>query len=646
MTQNDRARKLPSCTSHSGRPDPCLVRHEMVESFCREPHDRFRLGNSSSLLYWDDRTKIQPDSSADLLACCSAYKTLEEHARALIRGCANDSTREGSPDCVLALGATKTDEMLSKVLSRLESLVEAGLLTPHSDILRQCLLTTDKPPEQTSISSLGIVTSDRPGALRRCVSSYAGNLRDYGRDTEIVVVDDSRDPAVRRRNRETLHEVHACYGVRLAYGGLEEKEAYCAELVAGAEVPPQVVRFALFPPAGKSGTYGANRNALLLATAGQLTVSVDDDTVCTLVPHPQIRERLSVADPNEFGDVHFFPGKEQAIGFASCSAEDFLALHEQLLGKSLGQCARRFGYQRTDISTLSARLVRSLRDGGGEVLLTSLGVLGDSGLRTPHWFLFFGAPTRERLIGSEATYRLAMRSRQVFRAVMCPTITDAGGWLGFCMGMDNRKPLPPFMPLCRGEDGVFMSTLMLCHTQAWVGHLPFAALHDPPDVRRYELEDISVGVARVLAADLVEAVMHSASLAHNTNQISLKALGGSLMEIGSLSMQEYHRYVRQACWRSFHLCVTQLQQQLKAGHDAPLWTKDVQEQIERVWNMVTCGTFPTSKDVLAGSTEDERRAADRQFIYDLGALYYHWSDIKEAARELHRKGRRLPEYVR
>ena len=617
----------------------------MVESFCRKPHERFRLGNSTSLLYWDQRTNIQPDSSATWLASCTAYKTLEEHAQALIKDCTNDAVRATAPLRAPAPDAAKTDEVLFKIRSGLESLVDAGLLTPHSEIVRQFLLAASETVEKTSISSLGIITRDRPGALQRCVSSYARNLRDYGHDTEIVVMDDSRDSAVRRRNREALHAVHACYGVRLAYAGLEEKETYFAALVADRKIPPKVVRFALFPPVLNSGTYGANRNALLLATAGQLTVTVDDDTVCRLAPHPRITDRLSLADPNEFGDVHFFPGKEEAMAFASCSGQDFLNLHEQLLGKSLGQCVRTFGYERTDIRTLSARLVRSLRHDGGEVLLTSLGVLGDSGLRSPHWFLFFGPPTRERLIGSEATYRLATRSRQVFRVVACPTITDAGGWLGFCMGMDNRKSLPPFMPLCRAEDGVFMRTLMRCHAQAWVGHLPVSAFHDPPDVRHYQAGDMAAGVARVVTADLVDAVISAASLAYSTSQISLKALGDFLMEIGSLSMSEYHDYVRQACWRCFHLCVSELQQQLKAGDAAAFWVKAIQEQIDRVRSMITHGTFPTSKDLLPGATEEERRAADRQFIYDLGALYYHWCDIVEAARELHRKGRRLPEHV-
>lgn len=616
----------------------------MIELFCREPHQRYRLGDGTSLLYWGERTSIQPDSSAAWLACCTAFKTLDEHARALVEGCANSA---GFPPGGTAPAASMQIEPPSDMRSRLESLVEAGLLTPQSEIIRQCLPVTSKPDEHASISFLGVVTRDRPGVLQRCVSSYARNLRGHGHDTEIIVMDDSRDPAVRRSNQGALHAVRARYGVRLAYAGIEEKEAYFAELVAGGKVPPKVVRFALFPSIVKSGTYGANRNALLLATGGQLTISVDDDTVCKLAPHPLIRDSLSVADPGEVGDVHFFLSKQDAMAFASSSDEDFLALHEQLLGKSLGQCMRRFGHERTHVSSLSARLARSLRHEGGRVLLTSLGVLGDSGLRSPHWFLFFGAPTRERLIKSEETYRLATRSRQVFRAVACPTITDAGGWLGFCMGMDNRKPMPPFMPLCRGEDGIFMSTLMKCQAQAWVGHLPVCALHDPPGARHYQVEDVAAGVARVLTADLVDAVINAALIARNTSQISLKALGDSLMEIGSLPMQEYEEYVRQACWRSFHLCVSGLQQQLKAGDNAaPFWMKAIQEQIDRVRSMVTCRKFPTSEDLLPGGTEEERKAADRQFIHDLGALYCHWSDVIEAARELGRKGRRLAEHVR
>ena len=81
----------------------------------------------------------------------------------------------------------------------------------------------------------------------------------------------------------------------------------------------------------------------------------------------------------------------------------------------------------------------------------------------------------------EAAYLSACASRQALRVVSRPTITDGRFFQATLLGLDNRIPLPPFMPVQRYEDGVFRIALRACFEDAYFAHLPWAC---PPRQRR------------------------------------------------------------------------------------------------------------------------------------------------------------------
>jgi FkbH-like protein len=138
-----------------------------------------------------------------------------------------------------------------------------------------------------TIASIGVVTANRPEALLRALESYAENARHHGRAPDLVVVDDSRAPAMRAANRGALAALSRARGASRAirYAGTEEKEAFLRALGA-FDVPPDVARFALLPDVTDTTTVGANRNALLLDAVGDLVFSADDDTLCRLAAPP------------------------------------------------------------------------------------------------------------------------------------------------------------------------------------------------------------------------------------------------------------------------------------------------------------------------------------------------------------------------
>ena len=54
------------------------------------------------------------------------------------------------------------------------------------------------------ITTLAIITADRPEALERALAGYGDHILASGREVEILVFDDSKSAANRDRNREIV----------------------------------------------------------------------------------------------------------------------------------------------------------------------------------------------------------------------------------------------------------------------------------------------------------------------------------------------------------------------------------------------------------------------------------------------------------
>ena len=99
--------------------------------------------------------------------------------------------------------------------------------------------------------------------------------------TAVVVLDDSSTRQAREKCRVVVWDLSSQYHRTILYAGFEEKIVYAKRLMDMARVPADSVKFAMFG-AGIGGTsVGANRNAMLLHTAGELGVCVDDDILCS-----------------------------------------------------------------------------------------------------------------------------------------------------------------------------------------------------------------------------------------------------------------------------------------------------------------------------------------------------------------------------
>ncbi|MBW4493513.1 MAG: hypothetical protein KME26_10610 [Oscillatoria princeps RMCB-10] len=591
---------------------------------------------------------------AELLSECRQFKTLDDHAQDI---CQARNLQEDSTEAIK---------------SQLTRLVEAGFLISQQQLFEkgtsrgglantlrfEANISGEPAPKDAlpatgcSIASVGILTCNRLEGLKRSLTSYIENSKQYGRTNDFVVMDDSASPQTRESYRRLLREVAAEYGVEIFYAGLEEKTDFAKALIEKGGLPAEVVNFALFD-VEKSGTSaGANRNALTLHTAGDAIFSADDDTVCRLVASPELREGLEFAPGYEASDIWIFPDRQTALQSVSFTEDDNLALHELMLGKTAGAIAATFGHTGTpDCNRADTSLVRRLQAGGGSVLVTFSGLIGDCGWGAPfgYWnaplgYLLLTGQSRERLVQSESDYRLACTSRDILRVVSTPTISDETFGMTTFVGLDNRILLPPFLPVRRGQDLIFATTLGQCFPDACFGHLPWALLHEPVEARKFWPGEIFRTASGFDTAKLIVECVKSCSFGpgQTGGKQRLRSLGTHLTELGSLPLADFEEFVRLQVWRTSRSFISLAEEQLQQCQESPaFWANDVKKYLDILCQSLTRDDYFVPLDLLAGRSTSEARELAQRLVLKFGQLLYWWPDMVEVAKKLRSQGQRV-----
>jgi hypothetical protein len=331
------------------------------------------------------------------------------------------------------------------------------------------------------IDTICIPTANRVSTFARAAHGYLANAREFGRRPGLVVADDSPDPAVRRQYRQVIAGLAREFSVPVHYAGADEKAAFIVHLARESSVSPHLVEFALRDPLGIGYHPGANRNALLLHTAGRPFFCADDDTLCRpSAPPPTPRSlRLSdSADPTRIRPFESLESLEQQLDFIPT---DILGEHAQVLGSDLGSLLTVRPDVTVDIQ--HPGVIRAIQDNRLRIAVSWNGIAGDCGYRIPTHLFRLPEATMRNFNPDETAYRRMLASRQIHRGCEQLTITPGGYCQSTALAFDNRQLLPPFLPVFRGEDMVFGHVLRLMQPGSAIAYLPTSLLHVPASPR-------------------------------------------------------------------------------------------------------------------------------------------------------------------
>jgi len=621
----DRPQTEAGPESECGEPAPKTPRIPEGDLYRVVDFEPFPSSDGMELLYSRTRRKSCecPSYIADALAQCMQFQTLDQHL--------SDTSVRYRIDA----------QELSPVAEQLRELAGEGFLVSLAELRAAMAAGTGEPDDTPGIGTVGIVTADRVESLERCIEGHLDAAARHDRRHDLVVVDDSHDQASCRQCRSLLAATAANRAVTISYAGRKEKEAFLSALageLASDGIPKQLLRWALLGAPETDTTPGANRNSLLLHCAGDVYLSLDDDMGCRPAMPPGCHDGLTMGS-DEPTEIWFYENRDRAFAAAEHTDEYLLELHERMLARPVSSIARLHSDTRLEADLITPPFLRCLMNGAGRVKVTASGILGESGMSSPCYFLFISGATRERLWNSEEDYLNACTTRVVLRAARSWTVSENARLQMPATGLDNRDLLPPFMPVARNADGPFGMALRSCWQEDFIGHIPRTVRHDPPREWTFGEDDIWRKLVRLRTADFLGRLIRQCNYGPGLQEprSRLEHLGRYLRGIGGLPRADFEEILRVERWRHLGECARHLEAELDISEPPSYIARDMASCLEHIAATSRSDDClpPVDFEEADGVADPIAFFADQ--LVQFGELLEAWPTVVAGARRLREK---------
>ncbi len=486
------------------------------------------------------------------------------------------------------------------------------------------------------------VTRNRTQQLRQSIESFVENNRHYDRHPAYMVCDDSPETQVQKNTQAMLGSLAGDLRIQIAYIGEGGKRGLCEKILEagkGSGLPKHVLEFALFDSENCGSSYGANRNAALLATAGEIIMSTDDDILCRTAVLFEQSPELRIKSQAEIDETRIYPDRETLLNEVSFRDNDLLACHETMLGNSLAECIVKNAESSEDviIENISTRLLSMIAKTDGRVMTTLGGTCGDSGHTAAYFTYYFKGPSLERILASESAYKTAQSSREMVQCHSHPTISEGNFYASMNIGLDNREILPPFFPVFRGEDTIFSQIIQIINGNALVGYLPHAIFHDTREQRSYPpgaSYKCSMSVANAICM-LLEGYFSRTTCYNIADEF--KALGSHFIKTGSLSDDDFDDYVKKLWLTRAGHKIGIMENKLHGESNiknAYLRSADIERYIEEIRKLAVSTNISLPDDLPEHVGHNEAISFFRGLLRKYGELLTWWPEIISAAKEV------------
>jgi hypothetical protein len=422
---------------------------------------------------------------------------------------------------------------------------------------------------------------------------------------------------------------------------MEEKLRFAKRLIGAGEIPPEVVKFALFDveQCGLT-TAGANRNALLLDSAGEALVSVDDDTLCRIATAPgDSGESIAITNTSLAypAEVWVYENRDHALKAVSFVEQDFIGTHERFLGKDLKSiCQTHHAQNRLNRTGSDAESVGEEAIDKERITVTLNGIIGDCGWSSPFVYLLLTRDSLNRLTQSESVYRRSLGSREVLQVTRSALLTKHEEYLmSTVMGIDSRWLIPPFMPAGRGQDRIFGLTLAACFSQGHVARLPWAVVHAPVKGRSFPRGEIQKVVTSVDLSSIIASLVKSFTSPRTLGpRERLIALGSYLENIGGMSEIDFTEFTGLQILREKSSLVEYLKGSIRNyGAARRFWVEDIERFIEATERSAASGDFTAPVDLQYDRSLSAARRLYQRLVLKFGQLLRWWPVMWERAQE-------------
>lgn len=466
------------------------------------------------------RAMVTPEVYATLVRC-NQFKTLDDHSAAII---------ENNP----AMQGQQAD--IRKVL---QTMLDGGIMISAKSA---CEKFKQKAGETTGEEEPGapvvaILTWERPQALERLLESITTNC-----DTEsfhrLYVIDDSREAENINRNQALTSRFASEISAPLQYFGRSEQNNLITELVKQLPEHESDIRFLTDHSRWSDHwTAGLSRNLALLLSCGRRLVMMDDDAICDVYDPPLPKHNVTFSDKPREAD--FFASEQEWAHLKQPINPDPINRHMRCLGLTFSEALTVLGEEHlkpAGFANATALQLSELQP-DSDVLMTECGSLGCPGTSNNTWLPFMAPVSLKRMLASGDRTTQALGSRKVWSGRNQPHFAPRSN-MSQITGFDNRRTLPPYLPIMRGQDRLFGMMLDFVFPESIVLDYPWAVPHLPVPERRWRDKDLDFTPANSFPKLLVEKIIEYKSSCPSASPIDrLSALSTWFNDMASANTE-------------------------------------------------------------------------------------------------------------
>lgn len=516
------------------------------------------------------------------------------------------------------------------------SVVRDGLVFEDAESL-----PVAEPAEQTRtspISVIGIPTRNRPSAVRRLLRTLRTEPPCQRPELTTLVLDDSTDVTA-SLDLERIVDAEREQHQRVIYIGPAQRRHFIRRLAKESGIDHDLLTFALDQSSCLEGSWGAGRNTLLLAAAGQSILQLDDDFLCgSIVQTPEAAPGLALSSAADYTQFWFFSDDLPRVDHKSLCTTELLRVYEEVLGRSVNDLLVSNAESGLDVSHLARRSRTRLCRRGGTIVGAMLGCCGDPGVANLQYPLLSG-PSHIRLTQSESYYRKNIWNRNILRSVCRPTLSDGAFCLAGNLALDASRLLPPFFPVYRGEDTNFGLLRATCLSgDAFMAMLPWSLCHRPVENREVPatcriLTGNRLGLQEIVGAFIATTSGMPFPTEHPITR--LVRLGMHLQDVGRSSELDFMDELQT---NVVHLMAARLaycEDLLKSNQSKPdYWACDVAAYMSSIRDMVKSHRSCVPVDIQDKMNPSETGLSLKESIGKFGDLLQAWPTLLHAAARL------------
>jgi len=369
-------------------------------------------------------------------------------------------------------------------------MLDSGIMLSAKATCDRLKIANTTVAAETTTPVVAILTWERPQALERLLESIVTNC-----DTETIhrlyVIDDSRKAENINQNRALTDRFNSRMSTPLKYFGQAEQRSLLNELVKLRPEHEDAIHFLADQSRWKGHwTAGLSRNLALLLSCGRRLLMIDDDAICDVFDPPQQKPDVTFSDdPRE---AAFFGSEQEWAYLQQPINPDPINRHMQCLGLTFSGALAVLGQNHLKPAGLTNATALQLSElmPDSAVLVTECGSLGCPGTGKNTWLPNMAPASLKRMLASAQQTSHALSSRKVWSGRNHPHFAPRSN-MSQITGFDNRRMLPPYLPIMRGQDRLFGYMLDFIYPTSVTLDYPWAAPHLPLPDRRWRDRDLN-----------------------------------------------------------------------------------------------------------------------------------------------------------